>query len=87
MKKKTFQDLSGENIRNLRLLKGFKQSSVAKKLGITQQAYSKLEAGAAVSESKAMEILAVFESNEKELEMVLKLPPPISLDNRHGKFC
>lgn len=83
MEKKTFQHVSGENIRSLRLLKRFKQSLAAKKLGITQQAYSKLEASAAVSESKIIEILTAFDSNEKELEMMIEItpPPPIIFDN------
>lgn len=34
---------SGETLRFLRLLKGVKQETIAKKLGISQPAYSKLE--------------------------------------------
>jgi transcriptional regulator with XRE-family HTH domain len=33
----------GEKLKRLRMAKGYSQKGIAKKLGITQQAYSKLE--------------------------------------------
>ena len=43
---------SGEAIRKLRLLKGLSQKGVAVELGITQQAYSKLEKKEKIPERK-----------------------------------
>ena len=45
--------LSGENLRLLRLTKGAKQCSIAKKLGISQPAYSKYEKRDCLDEEKA----------------------------------
>ena len=49
-----------DNIRRLRILKGFKQIEAGKKLGIGEQAYSKIECSNCITESKAMKILKAF---------------------------
>lgn len=60
----------GEYLKKLRLLKGLNQNGVAKKLGITQQAYSKMETHANIDEMKLMEIVKAMGCTERELEMV-----------------
>jgi len=64
------------NIRLLRQLKGIKQTDVAKRLGITQQAYSKLESCKRLKEKKIKQILTVMGSSMEELNKIdLFLPP------------
>ncbi len=72
---------TGDNIRRLRILKGFKQFEAGKKLGIGQQAYSKIECSNGITESRAMKILKAFESSREELDFIIKFTPPIILDN------
>ena len=60
----------GEYLKKIRLLKGLNQSGVAKKIGITQQAYSKLETHTSIDEKKFMEIIKAMECSEMELELV-----------------
>ena len=46
--------IPGEMLRRLRSSKGVKQSVLAKKMGITQQAYSKLESAKNISRPLAL---------------------------------
>jgi len=64
---------SGKTIRALRKLKGVSQQKVAMKLGITQQAYSKLETHEWIDNEKLENILTALESNGKELEAIKKI--------------
>lgn len=73
--------VSGETIRMLRTLKGMKQTEAAKKLGISQQAYSKMELNNIVSESKLVKILRAFNSSLQDLEHIIKFTPPINKIN------
>ena len=68
--------VTGDNIRRLRVLKGLKQLDAGKKLGIGQQAYSKIEFSPEISQSKARRILNAFESNEEELGFIINSTPP-----------
>ena len=67
--------ISGEIIRILRILKGIKQTEAAGKLGITQQAYSKIELNVVISSAKVAEILQAFNCNWKDLENIMQLTP------------
>ena len=67
---------TGDNIRRLRILKDYKQSTAGRKLGIGQQAYSKIECSAGISEEKALEIIKAFDSSLDEFKMILKFTPP-----------
>ena len=49
-----------DNIRRLRILKGFKQIEAGKKLGIGQQTYTKIEYSNCITKSKVMKILKAF---------------------------
>jgi Helix-turn-helix. len=60
----------GEFLKKIRLLKGFNQSGVATMLGITQQAYSKMETHARIDEKKFMDIVKKLGCSEVELEVV-----------------
>jgi transcriptional regulator with XRE-family HTH domain len=55
------------------MFKEIKQETVAKRLGITQQAYSKLENLDIISGNRLIEILDALNSSLKELEAVNKL--------------
>jgi DNA-binding XRE family transcriptional regulator len=67
----------GELIKLLRTLKGIKQEYVAKKLGIKQQAISKLEKCGRVSVCKFSQIVQLFNCTQDDIEAAKKvLPPP-----------
>jgi transcriptional regulator with XRE-family HTH domain len=60
-------------IKRLRVHKEFKQSTVAQRLGITQQAYSKLENADWVAKGRLPLILEALESNPEELRRIAEL--------------
>jgi transcriptional regulator with XRE-family HTH domain len=67
----------GELVKLLRKLKGIKQDVAARKLGVKQQAVSKLENCKIISRKKFDEIVAAFNFTQEEVEMAKKfLPPP-----------
>ncbi|HMO62075.1 MAG TPA: helix-turn-helix transcriptional regulator [Ferruginibacter sp.] len=68
--------VSGNSIRKLRQLNSKKQHEVAAKLGISQQAYSKIEAAKKVSVKRVSIILNALGSDFKALENVLQMSPP-----------
>ena len=61
---------SGETLRLLRTIKGFKQATIAKKMGISQPAYCKLEQRVFISEEKLMKLLNSLDSDKEEMEQV-----------------
>lgn len=65
---------NGETLRLLRTWKKLKQQSIADKLGITQQAYSKLENKKAIRKEKVKEILEALNCSEADLKVFEKLP-------------
>ncbi len=67
---------TGEILKKIRLLKGLNQKGIAKKLGITQQAYSKLENNGHFDEKKFMQLIKAIGCSDKELEIVICYPPP-----------
>ena len=67
---------SGEVLKKIRLLKGLNQNGIAKKLRITQQAYSKLEKNSSLNEEKFMHLVKAIGCSDKELEIVRSYPPP-----------
>jgi hypothetical protein len=46
-------------------------------MGVTQQAYSKLERAKNISPLKIVQLLTVFNSNTDELEKIKNLSPPL----------
>jgi len=60
MTSKNLPFTTGEIIRRLRLLKGIKQTDAATRLGMSQQAYSKIETYPSIAETTARKILAAF---------------------------
>jgi len=69
--------ISGETLRLLRNIKGIKQETMAKSLGITQPAYCKLEHSQYINGEKLQKLLAILNYTEKEIEQLKKfLPPP-----------
>jgi transcriptional regulator with XRE-family HTH domain len=65
----------GQLIRLLRQLKGVKQAVIAKKLGITQQALSKMENCKKVHTEKLLAIISLLNFSEEDVENVRKLLP------------
>lgn len=69
--------VNGDTVRVLRQLKKYKQQFVAKKMGITQQRYSKFEQSQKVSEVCFQKILKALDYTPAEFEKVKNfLPPP-----------
>jgi transcriptional regulator with XRE-family HTH domain len=66
---------TGELLKKIRLLKGLNQSGIAKKIGITQQAYSKTEKNDKIEEKKFIQIIRALGCSDKELEIVKNYPP------------
>ena len=67
---------NGTWIHRLRIAKDIKQSTIARRLGISQQAYSKLEKCLQIDKHRLSEILQAMDSNEEELNEVSKLFTP-----------
>jgi transcriptional regulator with XRE-family HTH domain len=65
----------GQLIRLLRQLKGTKQAVVAKKMGITQQALSKMENCNRVQYDKVEAIINLLGFTDEDIESVKKLLP------------
>lgn len=66
----------------LRQLKGMKQQQLAKQLGITQQALSKLEQKETIAMEKWEEILAALKITHEEWKQLQKIftpPPPVKI--------
>lgn len=61
---------SGTNIRKIRLLKGLNQKGIATRLGISQQAYSKIEKQTKIPEARIMTLLNAIGANLTELSAV-----------------
>ncbi|MEO8768475.1 MAG: helix-turn-helix transcriptional regulator [Ferruginibacter sp.] len=61
---------TGAYIRVLRHLKGYKQTDAAKKLGISQQAYSKIECRERISDAKIALLIAAFNITIEELDRI-----------------
>ena len=57
-------------IKKLRLTKEIKQTTMANRLGITQQAYSKMENGIWVSKQRLPKVLEAMESTLDELKYI-----------------
>ena len=67
---------SGETIRHLRNFKNLSQFYIAQKIGIKQQAYSKIERKEIIAPHKVAQILTALSSNSAELEKIKNLYPP-----------
>lgn len=60
----------GETLRLLRTIKGMKQEFLARKLGISQPAYSKLEKCAYIKDKKLQEVLRALGCTAEDLDRV-----------------
>ena len=63
----------GTWIKKLRMNKEMKQSTIARRLGITQQAYSKIENSLWVRKGRLPQILEALDSNFDELKKVASI--------------
>ena len=61
---------SGQTIKALRLIKGFSQQGIAKELGISQPAYSKLEKRKTVNRESSKKILEIINCSADEIRSV-----------------
>lgn len=68
--------IPGELVRRLRNSKGVKQSVAAKRMDISQQAWSKLESAKNISMPKLLLVIAALESSLYEFETIKNLYPP-----------
>ncbi|MBI2729874.1 MAG: helix-turn-helix transcriptional regulator [Sphingobacteriales bacterium] len=68
--------INGNALSKLRQLKGIKQQQLAKKIGISQQALSKLEQREKINKEKFEAILAALKISAVEWEQIQKLLPP-----------
>lgn len=59
--------ITGEHIRMLRLIKGLKQETVAKKLGISQPAYCKLEKSEVIDMVKLEQLMTALQCCQKDI--------------------
>jgi transcriptional regulator with XRE-family HTH domain len=66
---------TGETLKKIRLLKGLNQNGIARKMGITQQAYSKIEKNGVIDERKFLHIMKIIGCSNKELDIVKNYPP------------
>jgi transcriptional regulator with XRE-family HTH domain len=64
---------SGENLKHLRLLKDYSQKGIARKLGISQPAYSKMEKRRKVNDAQLEKILKIMHCDLKDLENIQKV--------------
>lgn len=76
MQNSTLPIVTGDTIRRLRKIKGIKQADAAKKMGFTQQAYSKIENSQQISTLKLEQLLTAFNSNVQELSVIINFTPP-----------
>jgi transcriptional regulator with XRE-family HTH domain len=60
----------GTWIKKLRMKKELKQAVIAKRLGITQQAYSKIENSIWIRKGRLPELLEALDSNLEELKRI-----------------
>lgn len=69
--------ISGETVRILRQIKGIKQETIAKELGISQPAYCRIENSNYVDCQKFEKILSILGYSKTEFkEIITHYPPP-----------
>ncbi|HVU98011.1 MAG TPA: helix-turn-helix transcriptional regulator [Puia sp.] len=61
---------SGQTIKVLRLMKGYSQQGIARELGISQPAYSKLEKRKTVNKESSKKILAIIKCSADDVRSV-----------------
>lgn len=66
---------TGEKLRLLRLLKGHKQRFVADQLGISQQAYSKMEKKEKINDQLLKEIIQCMNCTPEDIDILEKIHP------------
>lgn len=62
----------GSLVKLLRISKNFNQKTASQKLGISQQAYSKLEARQYINKIALLKVLEAFKSSPEEWEKLKK---------------
>jgi len=65
--------INGQTLRRLRLLKGLKQKEAAKKLGISQSAYSRLEQSVWLQGERFQTILKALECTTADVEKAMAI--------------
>jgi transcriptional regulator with XRE-family HTH domain len=68
--------IAGNALSKLRQIKGLKQKHLAQKMGVTQQALSKLEQKEMIDKEKFEEVLAALRISMEEWKQLEKLLPP-----------
>ena len=65
--------VTGEKLRLLRILRGMKQQSIAEQMGISQQAYSKLENRKTITERSLKRVLDLLKCTQADLDELDRL--------------
>ena len=68
--------ISGETLRQLRNLKGIKQKTLAKELGVSQPAYCKLEQSEKINGERLPQLMKVLGYTIEEWEDAIRILPP-----------
>lgn len=69
--------IPGETIRKMRHYKGFKQHYAGEKMGICQQAYSKMEKSADVKPHNIHKAIKALGCSNEDFEKLNGYPPPV----------
>jgi DNA-binding XRE family transcriptional regulator len=72
--------ISGNLVRCIRMMKGVKQDTMAKRLGISQPAYSKLEKTSILKSMQIEKINKILQWTIEELEFARKCVEPLNSD-------
>lgn len=64
--------ITGETLRFLRIMKGVKQETLAKQLGISQPAYCKLEKKSRIDNERWAQIAHELNCQEDELQLLMQ---------------
>lgn len=79
---------NGENLKMLRTLKGIPQKTMAKKMGISQAAVSKIEHSKNVGIKVTEKYMKALHFTNEEIEKLKRiLPPPPLNKTTHWKLC
>lgn len=65
--------INGQTLRRLRLMKGLKQKDAAKKLGISQSSYSRLEQSVWLQGQQLQNILKALECTSDDVEKAMDI--------------
>ncbi len=78
---------NGENLKTLRTLKGIPQKAMAKKMGISQAAVSKIEHSKNIGIKVTEKYMKALHFTNEEIEKLKRILPPPLNKTTHWKLC